>query len=267
MYLTWQDNSLTTIDLEQGPLKEHYLRAYKHLQHLPLTFYPWDNPYFRHVDNRVLTLEHLAKSAQCLNIHINTDACLAQDQTELNRLHKIYEQHFDGTRPWLEFHELVHVCEQKTQWAPNFFVNLGHREQAGMFEIPFKQEWTALCSTKLKAGDVFVFWSELGKTAYDYYHDGEPDDIQRVCELVKPWLVVRPKIQIALVDHDALENLDCSGFETWWKQYHNDWCKHWGISQWGIEQVFGKLRIGRAQDPDAIASRLQQNILPTGIKC
>lgn len=265
MYLTWQDESRTQIDLEPGPLKEHYLWAYKHLQHLPLSFYPWDNPYFRQAHNRPLAVSQLATSAAQLNIPIDADACLAQDQTELNRLHKIYEQNFNGDRLWLEFHELVHVCEQK--WTANSFVNLGHREHAGLFETPFKQEWNQLCTTKLKAGDVFVFWSELGKTVYDYYYDREPNNIERVCELAKPWLVVRPKIQIALTDHDALEHLDLEGFELWWKQYHQDWCKHWNIPHWGIEQVFGRLRIGRAHDPEAIVKRLQQNILPTGIKC
>jgi len=226
---------------------------------VPVPFRDWDNP-FGHLCHAHL-VDQLAATAKRLAINIDSTPCLAQDQNYLNGLHKIYEQNYTGQPDWLDFHELIHLCEKRKE-SSDGFLHIDYREKAGQLERSFDPQWCQYTTTKIQAGDVFVRWSELGKTPYAYWQDAEPDDARRLCELSKPWLKLRPKIMIALEDLNFLENIDSVGFESWWAPRESAWCQHWAIDTWGVSNIFGVIVFGQVPDLDQMITQLRNHQRP-----
>jgi hypothetical protein len=110
-----------------------------------------------------------------------------------------------------------------------------------------------------------VGWSELGKTPYTYWRDGEPNDIARMCQLIKPWIKLRPKILVALEDIDTLSNIDIQGFESWWQQYSEAWCQHWNISSWTVNDIFSVVVFAQTPNFELIASLLENHVEPVNV--
>jgi hypothetical protein len=125
--------------------------------------------------------------------------------------------------------------------------------------------WLRDTTTKICAGDIYVQWSELGKTPYHYWKNNEVNDIQRMCELAKPWLKLRPKIYMALEDIDTLKNIQCKDFTIWWKTYQFDWTAHWNIHKWTIDNIFGVSVFGKTTQTDSLKKQLKNNSVPIKI--
>ena len=240
-----------------------YLKAAKHLQHIPLMFKEWDNPFYLKTVTYAHLVDQLAKYASAVGIEIDQSQCESQEY--FNRIHKIYEQNYNGDPTWLDFHEHVHLCENYTK-PECAWLHLDYRERAGPLVKKVDPGWVTDLSTKIQKGDVYLAWAELGKIPYMYWRDSEPDDIQRMCELAKPWQHIRPKLCVALRDFDLLENIDVDGFNTWWPRYKIKWCQHWGIDNWDIEHMHGVAVIGSTNQADAIIDKLKNHTCPTGIQ-
>ena len=210
------------IDCEIAPI---YQKIVSHLRHIDIPFRQWDNP-FQISD----CVNGLITHARNLGLQIDQARCQAQDQSYLNWLHKIYEQRYDGDPRWLDFHEHIHLCERREQ--SHQYLQIDFREKAGLLEIPFQQHWLKNSTTKIRTGDVFVHWAELGKIPYVYWLDREPNDIGRIKELCKPWLKLRPMILVAFEDYDYLTV--SNEFDQWWQKYHDEWCQHWGLHKWNL---------------------------------
>jgi hypothetical protein len=86
-----------------------------------------------------------------------------------------------------------------------------------------------------------------------------------MCELAKPWLVLRPKIVVALADIDTLHNVDIPKFESWWQQHSEEWCQHWNISSWSITDMCSVVRLGQVPEFENIIEQLKNNNTPTKI--
>jgi len=252
------DNSIVNVIFNNTPLSLQIQRAYRHLQNLPVIFKPWDNPYYvKHMDPYQLALK-LVEFGKKVGVEVDFDRCLTNDQNYLNFIHKIYEQKYDGDPRWLDFHEHIHMCE-KTEFkdATKPFV-IDYREKAGLLEKKFDIEWIKHTTTQVKAGDVYVQWAELGKTPYKYWENGEPNDINRICELAKPWLKLRCKISIAIEDFDFTAGVRPSEFNQWWNNYQHLWCHYWGISSWGLKEMFSVSVIGQVSEFDLFKSNVQK---------
>jgi hypothetical protein len=265
MQLILSNGQTVDLVLNQSSLSETYQKIYKHLSHLEIPFNSWDNPYHVFSIGYETLVEHLIQFAKKVNVDVDKTKCLIQDQQYFNQIHKIYEQGYDGRRDWLNFHEHIHLCERYFE-LPDKYLHIDYREKSGPLEKPMQPEWLTSTTTKIKAGDMFVQWSELGKSPYLYWENNEPNDINRICQLAKPWLKLRPKIYIALVDIDTLENVECEKFETWWADYKTAWCKHWNLEDWTIENMFGCNVFGQVSQIDQLRENLQNNIIPTKVK-
>jgi len=86
-----------------------------------------------------------------------------------------------------------------------------------------------------------------------------------MCELIKPWLVLKPKMCIALEDIDTLKNIESHEFESWWKQYSEIWCRHWNIPAWTLIDIFSAVIFGKVEDFEKIKEKLKNSITPTKI--
>lgn len=257
------NDAVVDIVLDHNPIAAAIQKMYRHLQHLPITFKPWDNPYYSNMPLDYL-VSKLAGYGKAVGVDVDAQKCLSQDQTYLNALHKIYEQSYDGSSPWLDYHEHIHMCEYTTKKFQTLVID--YREKAGLLEKPFDMSWMTHTTTKVRRGDVYINWTELGKTPYQYWKNAEPNDIQRLCELAKPWIKLRSKLSIALDDVDFDDRTDKNEFSQWWQNHEQPWCQHWGINQWGVAEIFAVSVIGHIDDIDSVDLNLQKNMLPTRIR-
>lgn len=211
----------------------------KHLRHLPLPFMDeLDNPYRINPER---TRQHLIESARRLDMEL--DPSQLDQQGYLNHLHQIYERGYDGRREWMAFHESIHAYELLLLDIVPEVAWLDYREQAGQVQIPITDELLATSVAQVCAGDVFVAYAELGKPPYTYWRDREPDDIDRLCELSRPWTNFKPRIGIALADRN-LHPADWQDFLAWFEPRADQYWAGVGVAPRPVEQQQGVLPVG-----------------------
>jgi len=266
MYILFQNGNMIPIIAEANAFVDQVNMMFKHLQHIDIPFKDWDSHLYRTTPLKTIA-ENLVEHAKALGIDADLDRCRAQDQDHLNNLHRCYELGYNGDPSWLTLHEHIHLCEQFGRSPANYLITeIDYREKAGMLEKKYNPEWLVHGTTKVEPGDVYMAWSELGKTPYSYWLDGEPHDPNRVCELAKPWLILRPKLFVVFGHIDFLAMKCTDQFNQWWQLYHDDWCKHWNLSSWSIQNMCTVNIIGKIADIEAMESLLDQKIYPIRIK-
>jgi len=264
MKLIFSDHSTVDLCIQDNALGKLYNKIYKNLSRATLIFREWDNPCYLDRLTYSQLVDKLEFYAHQVNIVIDRSRALAQEQPYFNKIHKIYEMNYNGGPGWLDFHEHIHLCETYYKSMPRM-LDIDYREKAGMLEQPFDLAWLKDCTPQIRAGAVFVNWAELGKTPYFYWSNREPEDLDRLCRLAKPWLKLRPRIKIALEDFDSLKDKELDQFKLWWTKYEADWCHHWNLTSWTVEDMFSNAVIGHIPDLDAVKTLLHNNIHPIGV--
>lgn len=264
MKLIFSNNQQIELDIDNSPLGITYQKIYKNLSKVPIPFRPWDNPYYKKKLTYPELVEQLVQYARQVSVDIDRSKCLSRDQLYFNSIHKIYEQNYNGDSKWLDFHEHIHMCELYFKETHHLFC-IDYREKSGLLEKPMDPQWLNNTQTTVRAGDIYVQWSELGKTPYGYWKNNEPNDIKRICELAKPWLKLRPKIYVALADIDRLKNKQCDEFSTWWKDYQQEWATHWNIPSWTVENIFGVSVFGKTTQIELLKEQLENMAVPVRI--
>jgi len=264
MQIVFSNNQKIDLILEPTPLASVYQSIYKHLSNVPIPFRDWDNPFYSSNLNLQQLIDKLIDYASKVHVEIDQERCLAQDQNYFNDIHKIYEENYKGDPAWLDFHEHIHLCENRLMQTLKI-LHIDYREKSGLLEKPFDFDWLKNSTTKIQAGDVFVNWSELGKTPYQYWNNNEPNDTIRMRELVKPWLKLRPKIMVALEDIDTLKDVRVQEFESWWSQYSEELCQYWNISSWTTNNIFSVSVFGRVPNFETITTQLKNNQKPVKV--
>jgi hypothetical protein len=264
MHILFANDHQIPIELTNSPVQDTLLSIYKNLQHVPVHFNEWDSPFyfdnntFEDVVNRVCMYGH--------RLEIDVDPAKCGDQQYINQLHRIYEKNYNGSDNWLEFHETLHHCEEYNYRYPGNCAVISYREKAGPLEKPFDFSWLSGATTQIRAGDVFLGWAELGKTPYEYWRTGEPNNIDRLCEFAKPWLKLRFRISIATEDADTLDNKQVDDFNKWFAQYKTEWCAYWNLSDWSINDVYSPIVFGRIDPINPFLDLLKQHIHPKQIR-
>ena len=264
MKLLLSNNKNINLNIDDSPLGVTYQKIYKNLSHVNIPFRTWDNPYYFDKISYKELVYNLVAYGKKVSVEINVDLCLQQNQEYFNSIHKIYEKNYDGTPAWLDFHEHIHLCEQYLKKKFKF-LHIDYREKSGLLEKKFNMDWMITSTNTVKKGDIFVDWAELGKIPYTYWKNNEPNDLSRLCELSKPWLTLRPKILIALEDHNFIANKEIQEFNTWWETFRKEWCRHWKIDNWTIENMFAVNVFGNVLDIDNLVNCLKNDALPTKV--
>jgi len=237
---------------------------HRHLQHVDLSRRERDDPFYTYKFTYTEVVNQLVKYGKIVSVVVDSARCLQHDQQYFNELHEIYEKKYNGITDWLNFHEHIHLCERYITKPPMSLI-LDHREKAGPLNKEFQFEWLKESSTEICAGDVYLEWAELGKSPYRYWLNNEPNDLTRMCELVKPWHTLRSIIHVGLENINILENLKIDEFNSWWSIYENAWCDYWKIPSWPIEYQHAIIKIGKVSKVTEIKNMLQNNIYPTRI--
>ena len=266
MKLSFQNNHQAVIQLHSGPALIAVQDMYKHLQHVPIKFNEWENPFYTYNITYDELVVQLIKFGKKVMVTVDQELCLSKTQPYLNHLHEIYEKNYNGDPPWLAFHEHIHLCElHGNDDANKKILVIDHRELSGPLNKKFDITWLRNSTVKVKAGDVYFSWAELGKTPYGYWKNNEPNDINRLCELAKPWLTVRGHLSIALEDVDLIERLDIANFDLWWQPHKAAWCQHWGLEDWTIDDMYAAVVVGHSEQYQEVAQLLKNNVYPVSI--
>ena len=256
--LVFSNNSDLIINLNDSITATKLADMSQHLQRLPLRFCNYDNP-FSYTSETII--KQLLENANLLNIDIDQNQL--DNQLYLNVLHQIYERGYNGDKIWLEFHESIHMIEAVNSGKVLPAVEVSYRDQAGLLDKKYSYQELLSCQLTFVAGDCFVSFSELGKTPYAYWQDGEPDDIDRLMQLAKPMIRLNFKISIALADIDrTICQQDQLEFDNWFNPYKNDWCNHWSLPDWTLSQIRGGIKVGEINDVDILIKNLKNNNNP-----
>ena len=242
MQIIFSNAESVSFELADNPVTEVYKKIYKNLRHVDVPFRPWNNPYY------INDPQHLLDCAKIVGIVV--DPARVCSQQYLNQLHQIYELSYNGDPKWSDFHEQIHLQERTDSRYKKLSVD--YRELAGPLIGSFDQSWIKHSITNVQAGDIYVKWAELGKTPYGYWADQEPDNLNRLCELSKPWLKLFPHLIVALESQDLLSPLNNVDFVNWWNQRSEHWCKHWKLPTWPIEHMGGVVPLGKLSKIDIV---------------
>jgi len=259
MKMHFNNETQIEIELVQGDVATDLIKIYKHLQHVPLNFKNWDNPFYLDCVTLDKLIEDLEALGVPLGVNVDTSNCLPFQQSYYNHLHKIYEINYNGNPAWLDFHEHIHLCECRDKNISIRAASIDYRERAGPLTRPFNRAYLSNIITEVSPGTVYIEWAELGKPPYNYWEDNEPNDLGRICQLAKPWLTLKPKLRVATQYKDLLSNIDPE-FHNWWAHYESDWCRHWHIDKWPVEFMRGVLQVGTVQQLDSMLELFHQKI-------
>lgn len=261
MKITFSDNSTVEIILNDTPVANALKKMYRHLQHVDIPFRSWDNPAWFEQNDYTAIVEQLINFGKLVNVNVDKNLCLEHNQQYFNNIHKIYEQNYNGNSCWLDFHEYIHHCERFVN--PEKGLVIDYREKSGLVEKSFDPLWISDIETVVKANSVYTTWAELGKMPYTYWDNKEPNDFSRICQLAKPWKILKPKIVISRNDLDRLPDAQrAEEFNNWWKNYEEAWCQHWNIPKWGLNEMLGVIVIGHVDNIELLNYNLLHNISP-----
>jgi len=247
MLLTLSDGTEFTIHRYHTHLDQIVDKWCHHLSRVDIPYRYWDNQIGIKGSSLQWLVQNLVDHGKFFGIDVDLNHL--QDQTYLNKLHEIFENGYDGTSQWHDFHETIHAIERKLDRHVTMPVlEINYRQLAGMLKKPFQYAWIDLGRTQVETGEVYLAMDELGKSPLTYWIDRETDHIDRLCQLAKPWVWLRPKIHIALDDINFLSLCVPDEFYLWWNKHRESWCQHWTIPDWDLKHIKTVIPIGRITD-------------------
>lgn len=207
-----------------NPVSERWIKKIKHLSKIKHS--PIETTGLSFAEN----IEHIHREF-CQFAGIEYNSINYNEQQSLNLLHELYVSNHDRLSTvknndiLYKFHNAIHELEKKNRNV-RFYIGWGTIE--GPLEEQFNcNEYYAETFVK---NNLYLPWTELGKTPLDYYNNNELAEFNRFCELSKPHVTLRAKFIIAMKDFDppALSQ----EFEQWFAQFKTPWLEHYNIKDW-----------------------------------
>ena len=155
-----------------------------------------------------------------------------RDQKLYNTLHQLYEEEHDrlsvvkDNSVLYKFHHAIHKAERGNR--PRGQINVGW----GVNEGPLTQIMNCqpFYEDSIYKNNLYLPWSELGKTPYHYWANKEPKDKRRFNTLCRPHLTFRAKFFIAL-DNKKIMPFP-NQFNQYFNQFKQQWLNHYGVDDW-----------------------------------
>ena len=211
--------------LNDSVIANKWYHKIKHLQHVPMDPVESTN---KHLDLESI-YEQFVDFANISPIDIDFNNITQKD---LNLLHQVYENEHDrlskrrDSSILYQFHHAIHGKEKTGYKKNRKYVGWGVKE--GLLNELFK--CNPHFDTHIQKNFVYANEAELGKTPYQYWSNGEPNEKDRVLQLCKPHMTLRARFFIAIEDQFPLD-FD-RNFDTWFSQYKADWLALHGLSEW-----------------------------------
>lgn len=271
--IRWKDGRCIVIYLLDNPVAEYYYHCMKHLQHIDLEFNVRKNPLHPLRYNINQLLDQMIASAKEVDVIVDSDRLL--DQEYLNYLHNLYFNSTDGhgsnSPKWLRFHDLIHSIEQVRDREEQGAVWVDYEHLAGPLVKPFNRDWLKYSIPVANSGTCYIEAHELGKTICKYIYDNEPNDIDIMCKLLKPWVDMKPVMNIAIQDQDRNKNLKFLSthykeqLDYWLENFQKPWRDYWKLTEWDIMDEGSALPIGHIDDVDTLIDCFKNEDYPTRI--
>lgn len=222
-----------------------FLPIIKHLQHVEIPFFPNDDWNIPNLDDNQRRFEKYVDK-----VPINLDQL--DNRLHLNFLHEYYEKNYKKSHhlsdyEWMHFHEGIHERELLLDCTETTYIRVSYRHLVGQLTKKFNvEEYRDLLIHPRKL-DVVIGWNELGKTPDTYWHNKEPDNIDRIKELVQPWTTFNPVIQFYFADSKINKNVEQC--RKWWNKHKDEWCNHHKVpNDWKLEEYNYALKIGELSE-------------------
>lgn len=226
--------------LVSNPISERWIKKIKHLSRVPHSVIETTGVSFGQNIKRIH--REFCEFAGIEYNKINYD-----EQQSLNILHELYVTNHDrlskvkNNNVLYEFHNAIHELEK--QVGKRFYIGWGINEG------PLVEQYNCnkYYSKTLIKNNLYLPWTELGKTPLDYYNNNEPNNVERFCNLVKPHITLRAKFMIALKDYDAPDL--SQEFQQWFAQFKTQWLEHYNIPDWRACDEYLGVLLAQSEDP------------------
>lgn len=269
LYLSWLDGRRASIELWDNPVSQWYWDCVKHLQHLDLRFNARKNPYHPLVQDTAALSDLLATKARELALLVVPEKFT--EKSYLNHLHSVYVNHVTDSEfdpNWLEFHDLLHALE--TSQSSNLRTKdiwIDFEEQAGPLIKKFDRALLKYSTVTREPGVCYIAHHELGKDPFTYYNDGEPSDIDTMCQLMKPWIDLKPVLNIETSCESLYQRFQAveKDFVAWFRPYQRAWCDYYQLDGWTTDEIFSAIPIGRTQDVSMLVDAFSRQDYPLRI--
>ena len=169
-------------------------------------------------------------------------------QGDLNYLHELYEKNHKrlsiskDPQFLYAFHHAIHDKEIKTRKETKHYVGWGVKE--GPLTTMYK--CNEFYSDHLEKNNLYLPWSELGKTPLAYYRNKEPSRLDRFIELGKPHVTLRPRFMICR-RKESVKQFD-DGFKNWFATLSQGWLAHYALDQWREQDEFSGVLLATPAD-------------------
>ena len=235
-------------ELNQNIVAQNWFKKIKHLQAIPIS----------KIESKELdtsNFDYLHKKF-CEFINMEYVPVKIFNQENLNYLHSLYETAHENYSKksnndiLYEFHLAIHKKEK----LANDWYWIGWGTQEGLLESTF--DCNKFYESDLKKNNLYLPWSELGKTPLKYWQNKEPNNQDRFNELAKPHKALRALFVIQL--HDRLLKALPIEFTDWFKTFKESWLQHYKIGNWSEIDEFGAVLLATAKHEIDIIDLIQK---------
>lgn len=266
--ILWEDGKFVEILLEKNPIADFYAGCIKKLQHITLEFNPRHNPLDPVRSNLEEIKKRFVEYANNIGVIVNIENL--ENQPYLNELHSKYTESDvlkNKDHAWFLFHDYLHLLEDILQDKKNKRTNIffDYKDRAGPLIKKFDRELLKYSKTSYSVGDCFITFSERGKDLYRYFLDNEPNDIEPMCEIAKPWLYLRPVLNVYVFAPVIQIPEEDKKFINWLSKNKKEWCQHWNIDNWEPNETIARLPVGTVNDIEFMKKRFSVNNYPKKI--
>ena len=221
------DNQQIDLDyqLHDSIVAEKWFKKIKHLRNLPID----------EIESEQCDLSNFERIYKefCVFTDLEPIDFDIVDQSLLNQFHKLYEETHDvlstknNNSILYKFHHSIHYNEERRK-TRTIKLTVGW----GTKEGPLTEKFNCndYYEKEIKKNNIYLPWSELGKTPLTYWEDKEPNEQNRINKLCKPHVSLRCKFFIPFTDIIS-KKLDVE-FTNWFNQYKNEWLKFHNIKKW-----------------------------------
>lgn len=234
-------------ELVDNPIASQWYQKIRHLHRVPLDRYYT----FRVLRDPPDNLQKLiAQDLEILRsqIGLNYPTKDKFNQEDCNELHSLtvatqYNYDRDIREIFHRLHRNLHSLEQQTLNIDPYQIYAGWGENEGLITGKFNvnpYDYYESCNP----GDIYLVWSEFGKSPYDYWRDRDLDDPEHFFENCKAQSTFRA--QFSLIRFDP-PNKFPKEFENWFDRYKSKWQEKWGIGWEPIHQ-WGGIPLCRTKD-------------------
>ena len=231
-----------------NPVSDRWTRKIKHLSSIPHS--PLETSVFSGTVDVQRTHREFCQFAGIEYVEADYN-----DQVALNQLHEQYVTNHDrlsmleNNDILYEFHNIIHNMEKKSQ-GNRYYVGWGVKEGPLGEKFHCNQHY----ADSFVKNNLYLPWTELGKTPLDYFNNNEPNDLARLCSLAKPHITLRAKFMIARKDFSPPPFT--REFLEWFSQHRAAWLDHYSITDWRPRDEYIGVLLAEPADADMDIEKL-----------